>query len=337
VATYKAEFLAHYYENKSRPLHAYAFGMIDRWAELGSKVPGLADFFSSAPGFRQILQSILHLAPQRKMPQLAPSSFQGLMRRREYPASGGVVDPSEKVAVRPEVILWMDTFNNYFHPETSLAAEEVLQGAGFRVTVPDVHLCCGRPLYDFGLLDKAKEYLEKIMSVLGAQIDAGIPVVVLEPSCASVFKDELRNLFPLNARATKLRSQTFLLSEFLEHHAPGYAPPQLSAKVLLHGHCHHKSLMGMSDEESVLRKMGAEVQSIDSGCCGMAGPFGFEKDKYEVSQAVGERVLLPAVRNTHEDALIVSDGFSCREQILQSTGRRAIHLAEALQLGLKNK
>jgi Fe-S oxidoreductase len=186
-------------------------------------------------------------------------------------------------------------------------------------------------------LEKAKEYLEKIMSVLGAQIDAGIPVVVLEPSCASVFKDELRNLFPLNARATKLRSQTFLLSEFLEHHAPGYAPPQLSAKVLLHGHCHHKSLMGMSDEESVLRKMGAEVQSIDSGCCGMAGPFGFEKDKYEVSQAVGERVLLPAVRNTPEDALIVSDGFSCREQILQSTGRRAIHLAEALQLGLKNK
>jgi Fe-S oxidoreductase len=128
VATYKAEFLAHYYENKSRPLHAYAFGMIDRWAELGSRVPRLANFFSSAPGFRQILQRILHLAPQRKMPKLAPSSFQSLMRRREYPARGGVADPSEKVVVRPEVILWMDTFNNYFHPETSLAAEEVLQG-----------------------------------------------------------------------------------------------------------------------------------------------------------------------------------------------------------------
>jgi Fe-S oxidoreductase len=337
VATYKAEFLAHYYEGKSRPLHAYAFGMIDRWAELGSKVPWLANFFSSAPGFRQILQSVLHLAPQRKMPQLAPSTFQSWVRNRKFPACGGVISDGDKGIVKPEVILWPDTFNNYFHPETSLAAEEVLQGAGFRVTVPLGHLCCGRPLYDFGMLDKAKQYLEKIMSVLSAQIDAGIPVVVLEPSCASVFRDELRNLFPLDARATKLRSQTFLLSEFLEHHAPGYAPPQLPGKVLLHGHCHHKSLMGLGDEESLFRKMGTDLQSIDSGCCGMAGPFGFEKDKYAVSQAVGERVLLPAVRNTPESALIVSDGFSCREQILQSTGRRAIHLAEALQLGRKNK
>ena len=337
VATYKAEFLAHYYEGKSRPLHAYAFGMIDRWAELGSKVPWLANFFSSAPGFRHLLQSVLHLAPQRAMPQLAPSTFQNWARKRKFPACGGVISGTDKGIVTPEVILWADTFNNYFHPETSRAALEVLQGAGFRVTVPQVHLCCGRPLYDFGMLDKAKQYLERIMTVLSAQIDAGIPIVVLEPSCASVFRDELRNLFPLDARATKLRSQTFLLSEFLEHQAPGYAPPKLPGKVLLHGHCHHKSLMGLGDEESLFRKMGADLQSIDSGCCGMAGPFGFEKEKYDVSQAVGERVLLPAVRNTPESALIVSDGFSCREQILQSTGRRAIHLAEALQLGMKNK
>jgi Fe-S oxidoreductase len=336
VATYKAEFLAHYYEDKSRPLHAYAFGMIDRWAELGSKVPWLANFFSSAPGFRHVLQSVLHLAPQRKMPQLAGTTFQSWARKQRVPACGRVISESDKGSVMPEVILWADTFNNYFHPETSRAALEVLQSAGFRVTVPQGHLCCGRPLYDFGMLDRARQYLERILSVLTKQIDAGIPVVVLEPSCASVFRDELRNLFPLDLRATKLRSQTFLLSEFLERHAPGYKPPQLSAKVLLHGHCHHKSLMGLGDEESLLRKMGADLQSIDSGCCGMAGPFGFEKEKYEVSQAVGERVLLPAVRNTPENALIVSDGFSCREQILQSTGRRAIHLAEALQLGMKN-
>jgi Fe-S oxidoreductase len=233
--------------------------------------------------------------------------------------------------------LWADTFNNYFHPETSKAALEVLQGAGFNVIVPQIHLCCGRPLYDFGLLEKAKEYLERVLSTLTPQISAGVPMVVLEPSCASVFRDELRNLFPHDVRAIKLRSQTFLLSEFLERHVPGYTPPQLSAKVLLHGHCHHKSLMGLGDEESLLRKMGTDLQSIDSGCCGMAGPFGFEKDKYEVSQAVGERVLLPAVRKTPEDALIVSDGFSCREQIQQATGRRAIHLAEALRLAAKNK
>jgi Fe-S oxidoreductase len=233
--------------------------------------------------------------------------------------------------------LWADTFNNYFHPNTSKAALEVLQSAGFNVIVPQIHLCCGRPLYDFGLLDQAKEYLERILGVLTPQIGAGVPMVVLEPSCASVFRDELRNLFPHDVRAIKLRSQTFLLSEFLERHAPGYTPPQLSAKVLLHGHCHHKSIMGIGDEESLLRKTGVDLQSIDSGCCGMAGPFGFEKDKYEVSQAVGERVLLPAVRNTPENALIVSDGFSCREQILQATGRRALHLAEALQLGMKKK
>ncbi len=336
VATYKAEFLAHYYEGKKRPLHAYAFGMIDRWAELGSKVPWLANFFSNAPGFRHILQSVLHLAPQRTMPQLARSTFQSWAKKNRVPAPGG---PNGLAAAsgKGDVILWADTFNNYFHPETSRAALEVLQGAGFNIIVPQIHLCCGRPLYDFGLLDKAKQYLERIMSALSAQIDAGVPLVVLEPSCASVFRDELRNLFPLDARATKLRSQTFLLSEFLERRAPGYTPPQLQGKVLLHGHCHHKSLMGLGDEESLLRKMGADLQSIDSGCCGMAGPFGFEKDKYEVSQAVGERVLLPAVRNTPESAVIVSDGFSCREQILQSTGRRALHLAEALQLGLKGK
>jgi Fe-S oxidoreductase len=336
VATYKAEFLAHYYEEKPRPLHAYAFGMIDRWARLGSNFPRLANFFSSAPGFRQILQGLLHLAPQRKMPQLAHSTFRSWAKKRGTPGLGKTPAPPSSSA-RGDVILWADTFNNYFHPNTSKAALEVLQGAGFNVIVPQIHLCCGRPLYDFGLLDQAKDYLERILSVLTPQISAGVPMVVLEPSCASVFRDELRNLFPHDVRAIKLRSQTFLLSEFLERHAPGYTPPQLSAKVLLHGHCHHKSIMGMGDEESLLRKTGADLQSIDSGCCGMAGPFGFERDKYEVSQAVGERVLLPAVRNTPENALIVSDGFSCREQILQATGRRAIHLAEALQLGMKKK
>jgi FAD/FMN-containing dehydrogenase/Fe-S oxidoreductase len=335
VATYKAEFLAHYYEEKSRPLHAYAFGMIDRWAKLASHTPRLANFFSSAPIFKQIMQGLLHLAPQRKMPQFATTTFQSWARKHKVADIGGSTHTAHANG-KTDVILWADTFNNYFHPDTSRAALEVLQSAGFNVMVPQIHLCCGRPLYDFGLLKEAKEYLERVMSVLTRQIVAGVPLVVLEPSCASVFRDELRNLFPHDARAIKLRNQTFLLSEFLERYAPEFTP-QLSGKVLLHGHCHHKSIMGIGAEESVLKKTGADLQSIDSGCCGMAGPFGFEKDKYEVSQAVGERVLLPAVRNTPEDALIVSDGFSCREQIHQATGRRALHLAEALQLGLKNK
>jgi Fe-S oxidoreductase len=185
------------------------------------------------------------------------------------------------------------------------------------------------------MLDRAKQYLETILSTLAPQIEAGVPIVVLEPSCASVFRDELRNLFPADGRAAKLRNQVFLLSEFLDRQAPNYTPPQLSKSVLLHGHCHHKSLMRMTDEESLLRKTGAEVRSIDSGCCGMAGPFGFERDKYAVSQTIGERVLLPAVRRAAADTLIVSDGFSCREQILQATGKKALHLAEALRLGMQ--
>jgi Fe-S oxidoreductase len=152
-----------------------------------------------------------------------------------------------------------------------------------------------------------------------------------------VFRDELCNLLPDHSRAKLLRDRVFLLSEFLEHRAPGFEPPRLSRKVLLHGHCHHKALMKMSNEESLLRKMGVELQSLDSGCCGMAGPFGFETEKYAVSQAIGERVLLPAVRQAQPETLIVSDGFSCREQILQATGRQALHLAEVLQLAAATK
>ncbi len=336
IATYKAEFLSHYYEGKSRPLHAYAFGMIDRWARLASMAPRMANFFSRSPAFNRLLRSALRLAPERELPRFAPSSFRQWARKHGVPNCGeehGHAANSSRHIGR-EVVLWVDTFNNYFHPETSRAALEVLRRAGFTVRIPRSHLCCGRPLYDFGMLDRAKSYLRQIMQVLGEQIDAGLPIVVLEPSCASVFRDELQNLFPTEERGIRLRRQTFLLSEFLERHAPGYQPPQLSGKVLLHGHCHHKALMKMSDEESLLRKMGCDLQSLDSGCCGMAGPFGFEKDKFAVSQAVGERVLLPAVRSAAQDTLIVSDGFSCREQIFQATGRKAVHLAEAMRIAL---
>jgi Fe-S oxidoreductase len=232
-----------------------------------------------------------------------------------------------------DVVLWADTFNNHFHPETGRAALAVLQQAGFRVRVPRQHLCCGRPLYDFGFLAKAKEYLQRILRALGPQIDAGVPIVVLEPSCASVFRDELGGLFPDDARATRLRKQTFLFSEFLQQRAPKFQP-HLARKVLLHGHCHHKAIMKMDAEESLLRRMGVDLHALDAGCCGMAGPFGFEKEKYSVSQAIGERRLLPAVRQADPETIIVSDGFSCREQITQATGRRALHLAEVVQLAL---
>lgn len=329
VATYKAEFLSHYYEKKRRPLRAYAFGMIDRWAQWATLSPGIANFFTHAPGFRYLLGLILGLAPQRQLPRVARLNFRR-WALRERPTLLVRTLASEK----QEVLLWIDTFNNYFHPETSRAAVEVLERAGFAVKCSRSALCCGRPLYDFGMLTEAKGYLKKVMDTVGEEIDAGLPIVVLEPSCASVFRNELHNLFPHDARARRLRQQVFLLSEFLMKRAPEYEPPKLSAKILLHGHCHHKALMKMTDEESLLRRMGAELECPDTGCCGMAGPFGFEREKFAIAQAIGERALLPAVRSAAPEAIVVADGFSCREQIEQSTGRTAKHLADVLQSAL---
>jgi FAD/FMN-containing dehydrogenase/Fe-S oxidoreductase len=332
LATYRAEFLSHYYEKRRRPLHAHVFGRIDRWSRWASPFAGLVNFIGRRSVARVFVNSILGLAPQRQLPQFASTSFQRWLRNR--PSSESSNDPK---TTRSEVFLWVDTFNNYFHPETCRAALEVLEDAGFQVTTSRHDLCCGRPLYDFGMLGKAKEYLLRILEVLGPQITAGLPMVVLEPSCASVFRDELVNLFPDNPTAKKLGSQTFLLSEFLRHHANGYQPPPLTRQVVVQGHCHHKALMKMTDEEELLRDMGADVNLLDSGCCGMAGAFGFERDKFEISQAIGERVLLPAVRRQSSETLIVADGFSCREQIRQNAGRDALHLSEVLSLAIAHR
>jgi FAD/FMN-containing dehydrogenase/Fe-S oxidoreductase len=330
MATYRAEFLAHYYEGQRRPLHAYAFGLVNRWLQLGASAPSMANAVMQTPALSSIVKRMLRIAPARQLPKLASVTF------RQWAAKHGVRTVREASGAtsrerdRRDVILWIDTFNNHFHPETSRSAFQVLESAGYSVTIPRAALCCGRPLYDFGLLDRAKSYLRAIVEELGDAIDAGTPVVVLEPSCASVFRDELRNLFPTDARARRLSHQTVLLSELLESGPLTHEPPRLTGRVLLHGHCHQKALMKMGHAETVLRKMGLTVSVPDSGCCGMAGAFGFEADKFAISQAIGERVLLPAVRATSPDTLIVADGFSCREQIRQATGRRAMHLAEVL-------
>lgn len=336
MATYKAEFLAHYHESKRRPLRAYAFGLIDRWARLASFAPRLANLAATAPLFSSMLRNMVGIAPERQLPRFATQSFQRWAQKQGVAGLPENPKPSRATDEKPAVILWADTLNNYFHPETSQAAFSALSDAGFNVIVPRQHLCCGRPLYDFGMLDRAKQYLQQVMAALAVSIDGALPVVVLEPSCASVFRDELRGLFPDDARAEALRSQTFLLSEFLERYAPHYRPASLQRKILLHGHCHQKALMKMDHAEALLRRMGAEVQMPDTGCCGMAGPFGFEEEKFAVSQAIGERVLLPAVRQASADTLIVTDGFSCREQIFQATGKRALHIAELIQLAGSN-
>ena len=315
MASYKSEFLSHHYEGRMRPLFHYAFARIDVWARLASFAPGMVNLFSRSAFFSKPLKALLHIHPNRTMP-----SFADAFTRRKRHATG----------TGEPVFLWADTFNNYMHPTTMQAAHQVLTDAGFNVQLPTQHLCCGRPLYDFGMLDKAKQYLLTVMDVMAPQLAQGTPIVVLEPSCAAVFKDELLNLFPNDPRAHKLAAQTFLLSEFLVRHAPHYRPAAVTQSMIVHGHCHHRAVFNMNDEMSLLNATGASVRLLDSGCCGMAGPFGFEKDKYTVSQTLAERVLLPQVRAHAATSVIVSDGFSCREQIAQNTGVRALHLAEVL-------
>ncbi len=332
VATYKAEFLSHYYEGRMRPLSAYAFGNIDFWARLASNAPGLVNLATQLPFLRDIAKVVAGIAPQRSIPAFAPETFKSwfFRTRPETPPDEGVRGST----TAPPVLLWADTFNNYFLPATAKAAVEVLEAAGFRVVVPRANLCCGRPLYDFGMLDRAEALLLEILDELSPEIEAGVPIVGLEPSCVAVFRDELLNLFPHDERARALSRQTFLLSEFLEDNSKNAPLPRFERKALLHGHCHHKSIMKMAAEESLLRRLGVDFQSPAPGCCGMAGSFGFHHDKYDMSAAIGELELLPAIRNAPPNWLIIADGFSCREQIAQETGRQALHLAEVLQMAL---
>jgi len=323
VATYKAEFLSHYYDECPRPLKHYAFTHIDRWSRLASMAPGLANFFTHAPGLRDVAKLAAGVASQRNVPRFASHNFRSLFKKRNKAKSSGA-----------PVMLWPDTFNNYFQSQTAIAAVNVLEAAGFAVRIPKGNVCCGRPLYDFGMMDRAKKLLLHTLVGLKDEIAEGIPIVVLEPSCAAVFRDEMLNLFPDDARAQKLSRQVMLLSEFLEKHAKNFNMPALNRKALVHGHCHHKSIMKMTDQESVLRRMGVDYQMPAPGCCGMAGAFGFEKEKYATSVAIGELELLPAVRNAPDDWLIIADGFSCREQIQQCTGRSSMHLADVIQMAL---
>jgi FAD/FMN-containing dehydrogenase/Fe-S oxidoreductase len=327
VATYKSEFLAHYYEGRMRPRSAYAFGNIDLWARVASHVPGLVNLTTQLPLLRDISKRLAGMPAQRSIPAFAAESFKSWFYRRGRRLS--------KESDAPRVLLWPDTFNNYFLPATARAAVEVLEAAGFHVIVPKAHLCCGRPLYDHGMLDRAQALLLQILDELSPEIEAGIPVVGLEPSCVAVFRDELINLFPHDERAQALSRQTFLLSEFLETQAKDFALPRFERQAILHGHCHQKSVMKMTAEESVLHRLGVDFRTPAPGCCGMAGSFGFEPDKYDVSIAVGELELMPAVRQAPADWLIIANGFSCREQIAQGSRRHALHLAEVLQMALQ--
>ncbi|QJD98199.1 FAD-binding oxidoreductase [Mucilaginibacter robiniae] len=328
MATYKSEFLSHYYEKKTRPRSAYAFGWIYWWSRMASIAPEVANFLTHNPVTKGIAKWAAGVTPKREIPKFADYNF------RDWFFS----QPKNNSVAKPKVILWADTFNNYFLPETLVAGKDVLEAAGFEVIVPKQILCCGRPLYDFGFLNMAKNLLHDILEGLRDEIRAGIPVVGLEPSCVAVFRDEMTSLLPDNEDAKRLKKQVYTIAEFLEQKAPDFKIPELKKKALVHVHCHHKAIMKTEADGKVYEKTGLDYQFLDSGCCGMAGYFGYEKGAhYEVGLAAGERVLLPTVRNADKDTLIVTDGFSCREQIEQGTDRHGLHTAQVIQMALKEQ
>lgn len=323
IATYKAEFLYHYFKGKMRPLSAWLFGYMFVWAKLASLAPGVANFFTQAPPFAALLKRIASIDSRRRIPLFAERTFRDWYARRG-PRNAG----------RERVVLWTDTWNNYFHPQTARAALEVLEDAGYHVLIPHLQICCGRPLYDYGLLDGAKRQLRAVLDELRGLVREGVCVVGLEPSCLSVFKDEMQDLLGDDADAARLAEQSFTLEAFLNAKAPHYRAPRLERRAIVHEHCHAKSVLAARTQSRAFETMGMDVARLESGCCGMAGAFGFERSHYDMSVACGERVLLPSVRGAKPETIVVADGFSCREQIAQTTNRQALHPAEVMRMAV---
>lgn len=326
MATYKAEFLSHYYKNKLRPRIAYFFGWIYWWSRIASPMAGVANFFTQAKPVSSIFKWVAGIAPKRSIPPFARETFRSWYASNKNGGANG----------KPKVILWTDTFNNFFLPKILESAARVLSVAGYDVVIPTQTLCCGRPLYDFGMLSTARKLLKKILQAMQDDIRAGVPVVGLEPSCVSVFRDELCNLLPDDEDAKRLKEQTYTLAEFLTSKAKNFKIPVFPRHALVHGHCHHKAIMKMEAEKKIFEKMKLDYTILDSGCCGMAGYFGYEKGRaYDVSVKAGEIGLLPKVREADTETLIIADGFSCRGQIQQQGGRTPLHLAELLEMALE--
>jgi Fe-S oxidoreductase len=323
LATYKSEFLSHYYKGRLRPRPAYTIGLVMLHARLASRMPRLANAVAHAPLLGGLAKRAAGVSTRRELPRFADEPFTSWFRRRR--PAGAQAEP---------VVLFPDTFSNFFQPEQAKAAVEVLEAAGRRVVVPDLTVCCGRPLYDYGMLDTAKRLWRRTVPALAPFARKGVPIVGLEPSCVAAFRDELLALLPHDEDAKRLSLQTLTLAEFLEREIPGWEMPRLARKAIVHGHCHQKAVIGMSSERALYERLGLDFEVLDSGCCGMAGSFGFEADHYDISVAIGEQRLLPAVREANADTLVIADGFSCRTQISELSGRDALHTAEVVRLAL---
>jgi len=323
MATYKAEFRAHHYRGRLRPRAAYSMGLIHEWSRLAAIAPKFANAMMHAAGLSPIIKWIGGIAQQRNIPRYAEETFVGWFRRRGAKPGGGA-----------RVMLWPDTFNNYFRPQTAIAATLVLESLGFTVAIPERPLCCGRPLYDWGMLDSAKRLWRRTMRALQREIEAGTSIVGLEPACVSAFRDELPGLFPHDALVQKLSKQTLFFTEFIERIGQDAPLPHIGRSALAQIHCHHHSVIQPQSERWVLGRLDLDCEFLPSGCCGMAGSFGFESEKYDLSMRAAERVLLPRIRAAAPDTTLLANGFSCREQIEQATGRKTTHIAELISQAL---
>ena len=322
MATYKAEFLSHHYRRRLRPRAAYAMGLIGVTARLGGRVPRLANLVVRGP-LSRLAKRLGGVAPERTAPAFAAEGFRAWFEQRPSRNAGG-----------PRVVLLADTFVEAFHVEVGIATCEVLEQAGFEVVLPSRPVCCGRPLFDYGFLDQARRTYLRTLRTLAPEIAAGTPVVVPDPSCCASLRDELVAMLPDDVQAARLAAQTFTLAEFLDRLGDDWQPPAVDATVLVQTHCHEHAVLDAGAEARVLARTGADVRASGAGCCGLAGSWGFERDKYATSMAIGEQVLFPAVRAAVADqpgTVILADGFSCRTQIADGTGVAALHLAQLLR------
>lgn len=327
LATYKAEFLAHRFDGRVRPREHYALGLSHRWLRLGSRAPRLANgLLASAPG--RLLRRVARMAPRRPSPVLATEPFSAWWRARRDALEGD----------RPAgpVLLFVDTFTETLEPEVGRAAVQVLEAAGHHVVLASRPVCCGRPLYDHGMLDTARRQLAHLARVLGPAARDGMPIVGLEPSCVAALRDELPALLPADTDAAAVADRARTLAEHLV--ATGWQPPHLDAEVVVHAHCHQEAVLGTDADRRLLEAAGVAWHELDAGCCGLAGAFGLRDGRpYEVSVAAGEDRFAPRVRAAAErGATVVADGSSCRSQAAHlapgadDVRHLAVVLAEAL-------
>jgi FAD/FMN-containing dehydrogenase/Fe-S oxidoreductase len=328
MAKFKYEFLSHYYTANGFPLRNRLFGRIERIHRWGSRFSRLSNWFMRVPLNRWLLERLAGIDRRRPLPTLALESFENWFRRRT----------SEGTGSKGIVVLFHDTFNTFNTPQVAIDATRFLEHAGYRVTLAERN-CCGRPLISKGMLKEAADYAAWNVESLSSYAAKGIPILGLEPSCLLTLRDEYPDLLRSDS-ARAVSSQSFLLEEFLLREREAgrllvdFEPN--GRKALHHGHCHQKALVGTAPTVAMLRWAGYEVEEVDSGCCGMAGSFGFEKEHYDLSLAVANRRLVPAVQSADPAVEIVASGISCRQQIEHLTGRKARHLAELLWENLRH-